>query len=180
MAEQPGVARERDNTVYDRIVVALDGSRVAEQVLPHVETLARVLNVPIHLVRVVDPSAFSLVDPTWAGSPGGLTAVLVAIEAEQTAAGEYLESLRQHLDVRGLRVTFEIRSGPVVDEIVASVRPEDLLALTTHGRTGLLRWFLGSVAEGVMRRSPVPLLLVRAREEDDNKQANRDASAHSS
>jgi nucleotide-binding universal stress UspA family protein len=56
----------------------------------------------------------------------------------------------------------EVITGEVVPELLGFVRPRDLLVMTTHGRTGLARWFLGSVAEAVIRRSPVPVLVVRS------------------
>jgi nucleotide-binding universal stress UspA family protein len=155
---------------YQRIVVPLDGSELAERALDHAEPLAVALTVPMHLVRVVDTSALSLIGPGLAAEQYSFAVMLEAIAAEEKAAGEYLEAVTQRLEARGLRAIGEIRSGRIVDEILAAARPGDLLALTTHGRTGLARWFFGSVAEGVVRRAAVPVLLVRSKTGPDGSE----------
>jgi nucleotide-binding universal stress UspA family protein len=154
-----------EEDVYERIVVPLDGSDLAERAIPHAETLSRALKVPIHLVRVVDNSGWSLVDPSFA-TPAAVTAALDLITAAEREAGDYLESIREHLDVSGQAATTEVLDGPVVTALVAAIRPVDLVVMTTHGRTGLARWFMGSVAEGLLRRSRAPILLVRSGSKD--------------
>lgn len=146
--------------MYRRIVVPLDGSSLAEQALPHAEALADLTHAPLHLVRVIDP--------THLGTPLGVVlatdalAMQLLLDEERSAAREYLERLAQELLSRQHQVTIEYRQGPAADELLAAAQPGDLIVMTSHGRTGLRRWFLGSVAEAVIRRASVPALLVRA------------------
>jgi nucleotide-binding universal stress UspA family protein len=148
---------------YDRIVVPLDGSELAEEAIAHAETLARATGAPIHVVRVVDTPPLTQVAMVGLGvEQAAQAAALRRIEAEEAAAAEYLEVIRERLVARGLVTTTAVVTGDVVPELLGAVRPRDVLVMTTHGRTGLTRWFLGSVAEAVVRRSPAPVLLVRS------------------
>lgn len=151
--------------MYERIVVPLDGSDLAERSMPHAENLVNALNVPLHLVRVVDNDAWSLVDP-YVTTPTAAVPVVELAAAAEREARDYLESIREHLDARGLKATIEVLDGPVVAALVSVARPNDLVVMTTHGRTGLARWFMGSVAEGMLRRSQAPILLIRAGSKD--------------
>lgn len=145
--------------MYRRIVVPLDGSDLAERALPEAEGLARLIGASLHLVRAIDIVALN----RFAGFPAvEYAAVTQSLEDEQTVAKEYLERIEQDLSGRGFAVTTAIRHGSAAREIVADVSPGDLIAISSHGRGGLARWFLGSVAEEVARRSTVPVLLVRA------------------
>ncbi len=149
--------------VYERIVVPLDGSELAEEAIAHAEMLARKTAAPMHLVRVVDtPSLMRLGMVGLGVEQAALSAALRLIEAEEAAATEYLEAIREQLVARGVVTTMAVVAGQVVPEILSTVQPGDLLVITTHGRTGLPRWFVGSVAEAVIRRSPVPVLVVRS------------------
>jgi nucleotide-binding universal stress UspA family protein len=146
--------------MYERIVVPLDGSDLAEQAIVTAEGLARSLGSPLHLVRVVD--YFS---PTFSHVYGGMAeseALAMQAEQERTVAGAYLEDVATSLQQRGLEVTTEVRHGVPVQEICDSVQLGDVLVIASHGRSGVARWFLGSVAEEMTRRATVPVLLVRA------------------
>lgn len=142
--------------MYNRIVVPLDGSTLAEQALPYAEALGLVTGAPLHLVRVLDPTRLGAFD--------GNKAMQMWIAEERGIARHYLERIEQDLRQRQQKVTAEYRLGPTVQEVLAAAQPDDVLILATHGRSGLGRWFLGSVAEGVLHRATVPVLLVRARE----------------
>ncbi len=146
--------------MFHRIVVPLDGSALAERALEWATDLARVANVPIHLVRVIDlgriDGGASLV---WGLSPWALER---ALDEEQRAALDSLERTRQRLKDQGVQAFAEVRHGRAPDEIVASVTEDDLVVMSTHGRGGLPRWFLGSVAESVARHAPGPVMLIRA------------------
>jgi nucleotide-binding universal stress UspA family protein len=85
-----------------------------------------------------------------------------AIESAEAVIARYLVEVQRHLTNRGLTVTVEYRRGDPAHEIVAITRPGDLVVMATHGRSGLGRVFLGSVAEAVVRHARVPVLLVRA------------------
>ena len=156
-------ATSRNNRLYERIVVPLDGSQRAEEAIAHAESLSRTTGAPLHLVRVVDTAPMTHVGITGLGvEQAALVAALKTIEAEVETATEYLAAIREQLAERGVVTTTEVVTGEVVPEILETVRPRDLLVMTTHGRTGLPRWFFGSVAEAVIRRSPVPVLVVRS------------------
>lgn len=158
-----GAAPEsNDAVVMRRIVVPLDGSALAEQALPYAEVLASLLGVPIHLVRVIDPTHLST--PLAALLSTDALTWSIVVEDERVAARDYLERISHELQARQRAVTLEYRQGPAADALLAAARPEDLLVMTTHGRGGPARWFLGSVAEAVARRATMPIFLVRANE----------------
>ena len=147
--------------MFLRIVVPLDGSALAETALPPAADLAETAEVSVHLVRVLD---FGLV-AKLAGYPvhdayAELTAIQESLQDEYNAAAAYLAHIQNTLTRRGLVVTTAVRWGRPVAEILAATRPGDVVIIATHGRGGLGRWFLGSVAEGVARRSTVPVMLV--------------------
>jgi nucleotide-binding universal stress UspA family protein len=150
---------EMEVTMYARIIVPLDGSELAEVVLPHAGELAHMTGAPVHLVRVVD-----VVTGNGFGSFVALEAAAHAevINLEEIEARRYLNEMQERLSSRGFTVTTEIRRGPASHEITSVARPEDVIVMATHGRGGLQRWLLGSVAEAVVRHSPAPVLLVRA------------------
>ena len=145
--------------MYRRILVPLDGSALAERALPEAEELARLAGASMHLIRVVD-----LAHVARYGSVG-LSMEVAAFELlladEEIAARGYLERTAHDLQRRGLSATAEVRRGHAASEIVGAATGGDVIVMATHGRGGVTRWFLGSVAEAVVRRSPVPVLLVR-------------------
>ena len=145
--------------MFDRIVVALDGSELAERALASGEELARRLGAPLHLVRVADTTLLRFGANEAALEYAALGGELAEEEAE---ARRYLEPLRERLAAQGLTVTTEVRRGLAGRELVAAAGPGDLLVMTTHGRTGPARLLLGSVAEEVTRRATAPVLLIRA------------------
>lgn len=134
-----------------RVLVPLDGSSCAENIIPKVEELASTLKVGICLLRVASAHTFTGVDPTEAE-------VKVVREAEK-----YLQGLESRLKAKGLDVDAHVRYGDDVEEILdhATQKEIDLIAMSNYGYKGIKRFFLGSVAEGVLRRSPKPVFLVR-------------------
>ena len=146
--------------MYRRIIVPLDGSTLAEQALPQAEALARLTGAPLHLVRVIDPAGLGALG-TVTLHTDALTMELL-LEDERIAARDYLERIEQNVREHQQAVTVEYRQGPAAQELLAITQPGDLLVMGTHGRGGLARWFLGSVAEAIVRRTSVPVLLVRS------------------
>jgi nucleotide-binding universal stress UspA family protein len=146
--------------VFDRIVVPLDGSELAEQALPAAEELARLRGAPLHLIRVVDLTrlerygAYGLAVEYAGFEP-------VAAE-ERRVAEQYLAEVAAKVQERGATVTTEIVDGLTTRVLVGATKPGDVLVMASHGRTGLPRWFLGSVAEEVVRHATVPVSLIRA------------------
>lgn len=149
-----------DPVAYERIVVPLDGSELAERALPHAMAVAQATGTPIHLLRIVDIlplTQLSAVGP--GGEPAAVFAALDLVQAEEATATDYLDALRQRLVGQGLTTTIEVRTDLVVSGLLAAVKLQDLLVMTTHGRTGLERFVFGSVAEAMIQRSPAPVLL---------------------
>lgn len=139
--------------MFKRILVPLDGSALAEQILPQVQALARLHESEIFLLRAAEAHAFPGSDPTQAQ-------VEVVQEAE-----EYLKGVQDRLQRGGVKkVNWAVWYGSPAEAITeyAKVHEVDLVAMLTHGRSGVSRWVLGSVAEKVLRGTSVPILLVRA------------------
>lgn len=151
---------------YRHIIVALDGSAIAEQVLPHVESLAERFGSTVTLLQVVTPVeallfAGTVLDPL---SPRRYAELEQTTAELRSDAVSYLASLRDRLAAKGLVVDCASPEGPASDVIVEQTRQReaDLIAMTTHGRGGLSRWVFGSVAEDVLRHASCPVLVMRA------------------
>ena len=142
--------------MFKRILVPLDGSPLAETVLPQVQELIQALGAELFLLRVTTAHVFPGVDPT-----AGEVDVVQHAEA-------YVAAVAARLRTAGLSVQTAVRYGEAADEILAHIGDNaiDLVAMSTHGRSGLSRLLLGSVAEHVVRHAPVPVLLLRARGEE--------------
>jgi nucleotide-binding universal stress UspA family protein len=144
------------------VFVPLDGSGLAESVLPHVMFLSSKLALEIHLVRVYSPPAraYPLEEFTE-------TEALARYREELRRECEiYLEGKREELSAGGLeRVQTTVIDGDPAEEIIRLGRhtPDNLIAMSTHGRSGMDRWMLGSVAERVVQHSQDPVLIIRGR-----------------
>lgn len=145
---------------FQSIIVPLDGSAVAERVLPRVEEIAKTLDLEVVLSRVVGipyyPAEEGFYDPTM------MEALVASLEAEGL---EYLQAKAEDLRKRGVeKISVVVKQGRAADEIIslARERPDSLIAMCTHGRSGVKRWLLGSVTETVARHAPDPVLIVRA------------------
>lgn len=138
---------------YAKILVPLDGSAVAEAILPEAEKVAIAFKSTISLLRVAYAPTVPGTDPTEAQ-------VAVVQEAE-----EYLHGIEQRLQAKGFSVDSHVRYGDEAEEILDHCTQHhdiDLIAMSTHGRSGVKRWILGSVAEKVLRHATKPIFLVRA------------------
>lgn len=144
--------------MFERIVVGLDGSQVSETALRMGAELARRLGVPLHLVRVADISVVPWGANQAAAAYAELSEEMVR---EKDEASRYLETVAQPLNEQGLQVTTEVRSGFAARELADAAGPEDLLVVASHGRHGLQRLLLGSVAEEVAKRSRASVLIAR-------------------
>ncbi len=158
--------------MYQRILVALDGSELAESVLPHVEALASKFGSSVVALQAIVPAETIMAETATGltGMPATGPAVdpTPIIEAERRIAAEYLAGVSGRLRGAGLTVETEIAEGNAPDAIVEAARAHraDLIAMTTHGRSGLGRLVFGSVAEGVLHHAPCPVLLVRTRDRE--------------
>jgi nucleotide-binding universal stress UspA family protein len=111
------------------------------------------------LLRVIDPAAFI---SGLEGLPVDVSRTLLQEEAE--AAQSYLNAKSNELAAQKIDVKALVRTGPIVQEIIATAEAEnaDLIAIASHGRTGMARLFYGSVAAGVLHRIDRPLMMIRA------------------
>jgi nucleotide-binding universal stress UspA family protein len=145
--------------MYERIVVALDGSPLAEQALPHAAAQAERFGAELTLLKVLEP----LPEVTYS-SPA---AVRAAEEMTAQLAREYLEGIAAGLREPGIAVQVETLEGKPHVQIVGYAEEQeiDLLVMSTRGQSGFSRWLLGSVADRVVRGATVPVLLVRCQED---------------
>jgi nucleotide-binding universal stress UspA family protein len=146
-----------------RVVVPLDGSALAEQALPVAAAVATDLGVPVHLVRVLD------LDALRASVQAGIDAASAYIQSQESVqrhAEEYLAERAQELRNRDLAVTAEVLTGSPALTLLDAIRRDDLVVMTTHGRGGVRRWLLGSVADKLVRAAAAPVLLVRTQSDD--------------
>jgi nucleotide-binding universal stress UspA family protein len=142
-----------------RIVVPLDGSELAEQAVSVAAGLADDLGVPVHLLRVLDVDALRAT--VQAGSHAA-AAYMRSQEEVQRYAEEYLAEQAQHLRNQNLTATAEVLTGSPAVTLLDAMRPDDLVVMTTHGRGGVRRMLLGSVADKLVRAAAAPVLLVPA------------------
>jgi nucleotide-binding universal stress UspA family protein len=147
--------------MYSKILVPLDGSELAEQVLPHVLALAACHMSEVVLLRVVNYPTTPLPLSDAEMEAG----VRDCVECEDL---DYLKGVAEkYFKGSNLKVAAEVVTGegPVVDSILdyADKTGVELIAMSTHGRTGPARWIIGSVAERVVRAANVPVLLIRAK-----------------
>jgi nucleotide-binding universal stress UspA family protein len=153
------------HSVYTRIVVPLDGSALAEVALTHANELARRLEVPMQLVRVVDSGPVGPFNTF--GLPADYPPFAELLAQEQAESTRYLEETSTRLRAEGFEVEAVTRVGLVAPTLLEYAQTGDLYVLASHGRGGVTRWFMGSIAEDITRRSSVPVLLVRADGADD-------------
>lgn len=147
--------------MYQKIVVPLDGSELAECVLPHVEAISKGCEVKdVILVRAVEP--LDLQPGTYMAFRGD---ELLRIESgRKSEAEEYLKKVKKQLEKSGIRVRSEVLAGKAGESLAeyASKNGADLIVIATHGRSGISHWYWGSVAERILRSACVPVLMVRA------------------
>jgi nucleotide-binding universal stress UspA family protein len=161
---------------YARILVPLDGSKLAERALPAAEELAKLMSAPLHLLRVVDPTQLDLAGYGTYESALAQGASSPFLTEEGDAAHAYLERMQARKIEQGLGTSTDVRYGVAAREIVAVAQPGDLIVIGSHGRGGLARWFLGSVAEAVIRRAEASVLVVPVRQDGRREQERAVAS----
>lgn len=146
--------------MYKRILLALDGSPLAEQALPHAFALAERFQAELVLLRVLVPLA---------RPPAVAEAALQKAEEATTAlVREYLERVTAQAQERGIQARAVIIAGRPHVEIIqyAETNQVDLVVISSRGQSGLSRWLMGSVSDRVVRGVDVPVMLVRARKEE--------------
>lgn len=141
--------------MYKKILVPLDGSQLAEAVIPHAEALARSEGAEIIILRVPEMPAADL----FARNPAIANKIVEDMEIE---TDKYLQDEVKKMSSEGVKVSSLIREGPVPDTILAAADEThaDVIAMSTHGRTGMQRWLIGSVADKVVHHSHIPVMLI--------------------
>lgn len=156
---------------YDKVLVTLDGSKFAEVALEHAIKVAN-MGANIHVLSVMAQDAISEIasmvsaaaQPPIKEDEGWPPIARPDDPRAAHAREDYLRRVSDWLSQAGYDVSVEVRPGNVVETIVSVAQDGfDIVIMATHGRTGLARVALGSIAEGVLHRSPCPILLVPAR-----------------
>jgi nucleotide-binding universal stress UspA family protein len=147
--------------MYHTILVPLDGSRRAEAILRHVEDLVEHHGATLIFLQVVESV------PIRVGLEGAYTALQEDLQNRTRQAESYLADLERRYRDKGIEVQTRIVYGSPVEAITQTAEREraDLIAMASHGRTGLPRVFYGSVAAGVLHRVDRPLLLIRSQDD---------------
>lgn len=159
--------------MFERILVCLDGSGLAEQIMPYATEEAIRFQSKLILFQVVpEPVAYS---PGMPGAePGAIQTDMLLEEAKKALdkARDYLEALAAPLRERGVQVETVTMLGKADQAIVAYSDRHDvnLIALATHGRSGMSRAVFGSIADYVLRSSGLPILIIKPQEGEDRDQ----------
>ncbi len=152
--------------MYERILVPLDGSDVAETIIPDVEDLvlkmALVTRVEVILFQVISKINYNvLTEDERAQRP------YTNNEMEQLSqkAQKYLETVAAPMREKNIDVTTKVSAGHAAEEIlnITDKVDADLIAMSTHGRSGLSLWALGSITDKVLHESKIPVLTIRAK-----------------
>lgn len=143
--------KEDAMSLFERILVPLDGSPLAEKALGQVRRILRRADAEAVLIRAVEPPAVA----------GDFYTLAESLEEE---ADRYLAGVERSLSDEGARVRRVVRRGPAAETLLSAADDEraSLIVMTTHGRSGIARWILGSVTEKVLRASPVPVWVTRS------------------
>ena len=146
--------------MYTRMLIPLDGSKVAEQVLPYARFLAKALALPVDLLEVIDPDSLTLLANP---EQGRYIDTLLAERMESRKI--YLETLARSF--QGVRVKCSVGKGKPEEVVIEKAAADEntLIVMATHGRSGIQRWLLGSVADKILHGATNPLLLIRASEQ---------------
>jgi nucleotide-binding universal stress UspA family protein len=145
--------------MYEKILVPLDGSPRAERILAYVEELAHTFKSKIYLLQIIHPE---FLDASVHGYPTMMYREL--LEEMRQEAENYLTVVQGKFREKGIESEFIVEQGSSVNIIISLAEQEnvDLIAMTSHGRSALTRFFYGSVASGVLNRANRPVLMIRA------------------
>lgn len=146
--------------MYNQILVPLDGSELAEMALPHAESLALKYDATLVLLSIVTPPVI-----TGRGA-NAMELFEKKIDTLMQDADEYLEKLKASLAEKQIKAETYTKLGPVVKSILEFADNDnvDLVLIASHGRSGLGRFFFGSVAAGILNRVGQPLMVIRCKD----------------
>lgn len=166
MRPTPGEYDKESAPQIGRIVVPFDGSSLATQAFPIAARLARGLGIPVQMVKVSGLSK-TFESSMFYGVPLSPDLYEEVLRDTKSDDEKQLETAADRLRQAGVSVDTLMIEGPVADAIASITIPTDLIVMTSHGRGGLRRMVLGSVAEKLVRQGPVPVMVVPARVADD-------------
>ncbi len=146
--------------MYNKLLAPLDGSELAECTLEHLRNLVKGCSIPeVVILRVIEPLPATTV-AALAEAGGNL---LNEMEANQkNEATGYIENTANRLKAEGINAVPAVIPGYAAEEILnyAEKNGVDLIVMSTHGRSGIRRWVMGSVATRVLQHSPIPVLTI--------------------
>ena len=157
--------------MYKKIMVPLDGSDLAECVLPHVEKFITSKQVKIVVfLRVVEPESTRFDDTAVLSGKTRdriIEGARLIEERRKSDAAAYLGDVASRMKNNGVEIETEVLVGRVADSLAdyTETNDIDLIIIATHGRSGISRWVRGSVADRVLRFSRIPVLIVQAEKE---------------
>jgi len=150
--------------MYQKILVPLDGSKLAECALPYVEELAKGCGTEeVILVSVTERvQGYRVFDDST--QMRGQRLIREAVGKKQEQAQKYLDRIAKAMKAKGISVDTEVLLGDPAEEIISYAKHPgcDIIVISSHGRSGISRWAFGSVADKIFRASTVPILMVRA------------------
>ncbi len=149
----------RQRRLFQKILVPLDGSKLGESAILYAEALGQELDAELVLFQVLEP-----LDKAWLSEPHTFYAMPPDIENRKSAAMNYLDGVGKSLKEMGLKAASAVAVGSPADQIIdyAKANAIDLIAMSTHGRTGIGRWVFGSVTDKVLHAGDTAVLVVRA------------------
>ena len=149
--------------MFENILVCLDGSKIAEQILPYAKEQAKRFNSKLVLLRSYKISTIEIATATQSAAPSTLDLIEQEEHSLKNEAMAYLEEVATPLREEGLKVDCVALNGVAGEVIVSYIQNEsiNLIALATHGHSGLGRLVFGSVADHVLRKSGLPILLIK-------------------
>jgi nucleotide-binding universal stress UspA family protein len=157
--------------VFERIIVPLDGSRLSAQAVPYAAEVGKRFDAEIILVRVLPPAGLSLLPPS-AGAEETEANDIIPYEARMkdvdnaSNAKRYLMNWAQSLKAQGVKVSYQVTIGSPAKSIMelAQAQQASLIVMMSHGRGAFRRAIMGSVADEILRRSSLPVLIVRPKD----------------
>ena len=149
-----------EEATIGRIIVPLDGSQRALRAMPIATELAKRLKVPMLLMTANEPSGLMY----GHGASINVVDYQQIQDAIQSEMESRLEGQAEELKSEGIEVSTTIELGPPALALTRLCEQNDIIVMTSHGRSGITRWLIGSVAEQLVRKAPVPVILVPARD----------------
>jgi len=153
----------KEEDLFHRVTVALDGSEEAENIIPHLERLASRFQMEVILLQVITETTF--LEPVANGmSYRYMPVPQEVMDLRKKEALAYLDTIGERLVAHGIAIKTMVVLGDAGAGVIDTAQQTDsgLVAMTTHGRSGIKRWAYGSVADKVLHSGTRPLLLVRA------------------